>query len=74
METALTKAAPTDPLLNNKEVADMLGVKSVVTVWRRVKDGTLPKPMEIGGTRRWPKSEILAFIEQAKNARTQIAA
>ena len=57
-----------DPLLNRKEVGSLIGVSSV-TVWRRVKDGTLPKPIEIGGTRRWPKSEILACIEKAKNAR-----
>ncbi|TNM66812.1 DNA-binding protein [Aliirhizobium smilacinae] len=46
---------------------------SRTTVWRRIKDGTLPPPIEIGGLRRWPKSEILACIERAKSARPAAA-
>ncbi|RVG89300.1 helix-turn-helix transcriptional regulator [Sinorhizobium meliloti] len=54
-----------DPLLKDREVAKILGV-SVVTVWRRVADGSIPKPIKLGGLSRFPRSEIMAFIEKAK--------
>jgi excisionase family DNA binding protein len=51
-----------DPLLKAKEVADFLRV-SVPTLYRRMADGTLPKPVKLGNTSRWPQSEILAAVE-----------
>ena len=57
-----------DPLLNVREGAAELGV-SVPTFWRRVADGTIQKPLKLGGLSRWPKSEILGVIEKAKAAR-----
>ena len=59
----------TDPLLIAREGAAILQI-SVPTFWRRVADGTIPKPVKLGGLSRWPKSEILAVIETAKAART----
>jgi predicted DNA-binding transcriptional regulator AlpA len=59
-----------DPLVRDKEGAAILGV-SVPTFWRRVADNTVPKPIKIGGSSRWPRSEILAVIEEAKAARTR---
>ena len=56
------------PLLRDKEVAGILSV-SVPTVWRRVKDGTIPKPLKIGALSRWAKSDIIAVIEAAKGNR-----
>lgn len=50
-----------DPLLRPCEVADFLKV-SLPTLYRRVADGTLPKPMKLGHLSRWPRSEILAAI------------
>ncbi len=49
----------------------LIGVKSVAelidgspsTVWRRVKDGLLPKPIKFGGMTRWSLAEIEAVIE-----------
>lgn len=58
-----------DPLLNVRESAAILQI-SVPTFWRRVADGTVPKPVKLGGLSRWPQSEILAVIETAKAART----
>lgn len=60
--------ASTDPLLIARESAAILKV-SVPTFWRRVADGTIPKPVKLGGLSRWPKSEILDVIEKAKAAR-----
>ena len=58
-----------DPLLIAREGAAILQI-SVPTFWRRVADGTITKPVKLGGLSRWPKSEILAVIETAKAART----
>lgn len=58
----------TDPLLTDKEVAKLLTV-SVPTVWRRVADGTIPRPIKIGALSRFPQSEILGFLEAAKAKR-----
>lgn len=60
--------APVDPLLKDREAAPLLGI-SVPTFWRRVKDGTVPKPIKLGALSRWPQSEILEVIERAKAAR-----
>ena len=65
--TAIPEAA--DPLLIAREGAAILQI-SVPTFWRRVADGTITKPVKLGGLSRWPKSEILAVIETAKAART----
>ncbi|VDS07167.1 Helix-turn-helix domain protein [Paracoccus haematequi] len=61
-----------DPLLKDKEAAPLLGI-SVPTFWRRVADGTIPKPVKLGSTSRWPQSEILEVIERAKAARFEAA-
>jgi excisionase family DNA binding protein len=58
-----------DPLLTAREGADLLQI-SVPTYWRWVANGTLPKAVKLGGLSRWPKSEILAFVERAKAERT----
>lgn len=71
-QTAHAPAAPVDPLLKDREGAAMLGI-SVPTFWRRVADGTIPKPIKLGALSRWPQSEILAVIERAKAARQTAA-
>lgn len=58
----------TDPLLTARESAAVLQI-SVPTFWRRVADGTVPKPVKLGALSRWPQSEICAVIEAAKAAR-----
>ncbi len=64
--------APTDQLVSVRQGAEILQV-SVPTFWRRVSDGTIPKPIKVGGLSRWPKSEILEVIERAKAARAEAA-
>ena len=58
----------TDPLLTARESATCLQI-SIPTFWRRVADGTVPKPVKIGALSRWPRSEILEVIETAKAQR-----
>ncbi len=58
----------TDPLLKAREAAAHMGI-SEPTFWRRVSDGTVKRPIKLGALSRWPLSEILDVIEQAKAAR-----
>lgn len=39
-------AIPVDPLLTAREAAPLLDI-SVATFWRRVADGTIPKPIKL---------------------------
>lgn len=57
-----------DPLIRDSDAARMLGC-SRATFWRRVADGTIPKPVKIGGMSRWPTSEIVSVIDAAKAQR-----
>lgn len=59
---------PTDPLLTARESAAFLRI-SVPTFWRRVADGTVSKPVKLGGLSRWPQSEVADVIERAKAQR-----
>ncbi|MDH4442123.1 MAG: DNA-binding protein [Rhizobium sp.] len=61
----------TDPLLSAREGAEVLKV-SLPTFWRRVSDGTVPRPVKIGALSKWPTSEILAVIERAKAQRSVV--
>lgn len=57
-------------LLSDRDSAEILNI-SRATLWRRVKDGTLPKPLHIGGLRRWRRDELFAAIEDATARRDQ---
>lgn len=57
-----------DKLIRDTDASQMLGC-SKATFWRRVADGTIPKPVKIGGMSRWPLSEIAQVINQAKAQR-----
>ena len=58
----------TDPLLTAKEGAKLLSI-SQPTFWRKVSEGTFPKPIKLGHSSRWPQSELLEVIEAAKSKR-----
>jgi predicted DNA-binding transcriptional regulator AlpA len=64
----LKMSAPIDLLIRDRVAAVMLGC-SATTFWRRVADGTIPRPVKIGGMSRWPTSEIEAVVESAKARR-----
>jgi predicted DNA-binding transcriptional regulator AlpA len=57
-----------DPLLNIRESAELTGI-STATLWRRVADGTFPKPVKLGSLSRWPRSELVAALERLKDRR-----
>ncbi|EEZ31813.1 AlpA family transcriptional regulator [Ochrobactrum sp. MH181795] len=58
----------TDPLLTVRECTKLLQM-SVPTFYRRVADGTFPKPIKMGALSRWSQAEIIAAIEDAKSKR-----
>ncbi len=60
-------------LISDVELAEILGC-SRTTVWRRVADNTLPKPIKLGGLTRFVLTEISATIETAMVARNGKAA
>ena len=55
-------------LLDVKAVAALFQA-SPSTIWRRVNDGTIPRPVRIGGMTRWARDEIGAVIDRAKRNR-----
>lgn len=60
-------------LITDLEAAELFGC-SRSTIWRRVKDGTLPAPVRISGMTRFPLEEVVAVIERAKAARSETEA
>ncbi len=55
-------------LICDKQGAEMLNC-SVSTWWRRVADGTFPKPIKIGSLSRWRFNEIEDAIAKAAEQR-----
>lgn len=55
--------SPKEPreLLTVKDVAAKLNI-SVSTVWRLVRKGELPAPIQIGGSTRWRRADLDALI------------
>ena len=54
-------------LLSAEAAAAWLSM-SRATFWRRVKDGTFPAPLKIGGITRWRREELLEAISSATNS------
>lgn len=58
-------------LLRDREVAQILSV-AVSTVWEYANSGTIPKPMKIGGSTRWVRSEIEAVLAERMSYRGSV--
>ena len=62
-KTSATDAARTDGLLIDiKGVAMMLG-RSPRSVYRDDTAGRMPKPIKLGGSKKWRAAELLEWIE-----------
>ena len=59
-------------LLSAKETALFLGI-SRTTLWRKTQDGSLPSPLCVAGLKRWRKSELCAFLDNAGSARSEVS-
>lgn len=60
MEQTIEKARP---LMTIKELAELLGV-SVSTIIRWSDAGEIPAPMTIGGSVRWKRATIEAWLSE----------
>jgi predicted DNA-binding transcriptional regulator AlpA len=64
---ALPAADDPEALLNSTHVRQMLGGVTRMTLYRWVKEGTLPQPdVAVGCSRYWQRKTILAHIEAMK--------
>lgn len=59
-------------LLSDNAAAALLGI-SRATFWRRVNDGTFPRPVKIGGATRWRREELIAAVDAATAHRDKLA-
>lgn len=59
-------------LLSDNAAAALLGI-SRATLWRRVRDNTLPQPLKIGAATRWRRSELLVAVEEAAAKREEMS-
>lgn len=60
-----TRAPLEKQLFNVQEVAACLGI-STASVWRYVKRKALPSPIRIGGSTRWRRIDLEAFLDAAQ--------
>ena len=56
-------------LLNRKEVCQFFGNLHAATLYRKIRQGVLPKPVKIGGSSRWLRSECEAALQQMVDGR-----
>ena len=61
-----------EDLIRDTDAARIIGC-SKSSFWRRVADGTFPKPVKIGGLSRWLKTDIFGAIESARQRRNESA-
>ncbi|MEO0995582.1 MAG: AlpA family phage regulatory protein, partial [Pseudomonadota bacterium] len=53
-------------LMSDAEAAAFLNI-SRATFWRRVKDGTFPKPIKIGAATRWKTAVLIDAVDRASS-------
>jgi prophage regulatory protein len=59
---------PSSAFVSIRTVA-AITIASNSTIWRRVKDGTLPKPHKLGpNTTRWNVGELREYLSRVMNA------
>jgi excisionase family DNA binding protein len=59
--TLPVEPSPVDRLISVREVATLISV-SPRSVWRLADSGKLPRPLAIGGSRRWKESDLRAWL------------
>jgi predicted DNA-binding transcriptional regulator AlpA len=56
-------------LLNRNEVCRFFGGINPATLYRKIRQGVLPKPVKIGGSSRWLLSECEAALQAMVDGR-----
>lgn len=59
----------TPQLLTVEHIRAILGNPSHTTLWRWCREGTIPRPIKVGGLRLWDAAELSDFIERRLAAR-----
>jgi predicted DNA-binding transcriptional regulator AlpA len=59
-----------EAMLDLHAVARLLGIDER-TVWRRVADETIPRPVKVGRAVRWFISDIQAFQQRLRETRAK---
>lgn len=59
----------TDRYVTIQDVMQMLNIGKS-SVYRRIADGTFPRPIEIGQLRRFKESELMDALAKLENSRT----
>jgi prophage regulatory protein len=57
----INTASTSSKFLNFKQVSDRIGL-SRSPLYRRIREGTFPKPVKLGAMSRWVESEIDAWM------------
>ena len=60
--TATAPAGPAALLIDRGAVAQLLG-RSIRSIGRDDSAGRLPRPVTIGGSKKWKRAEIVAWID-----------
>ena len=58
----MTNTTAPKQLLRVGDVAEILDL-GVSTIWRQVRKGQLPAPLQIGGSTRWRRADIEAQLQ-----------
>lgn len=58
------------PYLSIKDISGLTGLGKT-TIYRRVNDGTFPKPVKIGGRALWKQDELVCALEELAADRPQ---
>jgi len=56
-------------LLTRKEVCRFFGGINPATLYRKIRQGVLPKPVKIGGSSRWLRTECEAALQAMVDGR-----
>ena len=56
-------------LLNRNEVCHFFGGINPATLYRKIRQGILPKPVKIGSSSRWLREECEATLQQMVDGR-----
>jgi predicted DNA-binding transcriptional regulator AlpA len=56
-------------LLTRKEVCRFFGGINPATLYRKIRQGVLPKPVKIGGSSRWLRTECEAALQSMVDGR-----
>ncbi|WP_282025326.1 helix-turn-helix transcriptional regulator [Limimaricola cinnabarinus] len=61
---------PADSLVGIATLAEILQ-RSRASIYRDIKNKTLPKPLKLGNSSRWRLSEVMAVIDRLSEDRAQ---